>query len=228
MTTDIRLPTLQDKLGYRFRDEQLLVRALTHRSASRQHNERLEFLGDAVLGYVIGEYLHRTRQSQREDSLSLLRASLIKKDSLVELARAIALGEHLSLGPGERRSGAAGRASILADALEAVIGAVHEDGGVEAARALIMHLFRRRLENLGEWVAKDAKTDLQERVQAQGLGLPAYRIVDVEGRHHEQVFNVVCEVEDMGVSVAASGPSKKAAEQSAAARMIGEIEARDR
>ena len=227
MTTDIRLPTLQDKLDYRFRDEQLLVRALTHRSASRQHNERLEFLGDAVLGYVIGEYLHRTRQSQREDSLSLLRASLIKKDSLVELARAIALGEHLSLGRGKAVPALPARFHS-----RRCVGSGHRGGARRRWCRSGPHPDHAPVpaaaENLGEWVAKDAKTDLQERVQAQGLGLPAYRIVDVEGRHHEQVFNVVCEVEDMGVSVAASGPSKKAAEQSAAARMIGEIEARDR
>ena len=226
MIATLRLSVLQDRLCYRFKDEELLVRALTHPSASRQHNERLEFLGDAVLGYVIGEYLHRTRQSQREDSLSLLRASLIKRDSLVEIARTIALGEHLWLGPGERRTGAAQRASTLADALEAVIGAVHEDGGIEDARTLIMHLFRERLENLGVRVAKDPKSELQERLQARGFKLPAYRIVDTEGRQHEQIFNVACEVVDLGLSIAASGPNRKTAEMSAAARMIGELESR--
>ena len=227
MSTDNRLQALEDKLDYRFRDEQLLVRALTHRSASGQHNERLEFLGDAVLGYVIGDYLHRTRQGQRENSLSLLRASLIKRDSLVEIARAIDLGAHLALGPGEHRSGAAGRASILADALEAVIGAAHEDGGIEASRSLILYLFRERLKNLAERATKDPKSELQERLQARGLGLPAYRIVDIEGRHHEQVFNVACEVMGLGMSVTACGQSRKVAEQSAAARMIVEIESRE-
>ena len=222
-----RLPTLCDKLGYRFNDEALLVRALTHRSASRQHNERLEFLGDAVLGYVIGEYLHRTRRGHREDSLTLLRASLVKRDTLVEVARAIQLGEHLILGVGELRSGAGQRASVLADALEAVVGAIHEDGGIEAARAAIMHLFQGHLENLAERAAKDAKTELQERLQAQGFALPVYRVVDTEGLHHERVFNIACELVDLDVSVTATGTSRKEAEKRAAALMIVEIEDRD-
>ncbi len=227
MSANSGLAALQGKLGYRFGDEALLARALTHRSASRQHNERLEFLGDAVLGYVIGEYLHRTRRGHREDSLTLLRASLVKRDALVEVGRGIQLGEHLILGAGELRSGARQRASILADALEAVIGAVHEDGGIEAARASIMHLFKGRLENLAERAAKDPKTDLQERRQAQGLELPVYRVVDIGGMHHQQLFHVACELVDLGVSVTATGSSRKEAEKRAAARMIGELESRD-
>ncbi len=220
------MTAFQEKLEHRFADEALLVRALTHRSASQRHNERLEFLGDAVLGYVIGDHLHRTREHHREDSLTLLRASLIRRDTLVDVAREIGLGEHLLLGAGERRSGARGRASILADALEAVIGAVHEDGGIEAARTLIMHLFRGRLENLAELAQKDPKSILQERVQAQGLELPEYRTVDVSGLPHEQVFNVACEVQELNVSVTATGKSRKEAEKRAAARMIGECERR--
>ena len=220
------LTALQRHLGHRFEDPALLRRALTHRSASPQHNERLEFLGDAVLGYVIGEYLHRTRQGHREDSLTLLRTTLIRKETLVEVAREIDLGACLLLGIGERRSGARDRASILADALEALIGAVHEDGGVEAARATIMHLFRGRLENLAEQASKDPKSALQERVQAQGFALPAYRTVDVAGRQHDQVFNVACEVRDVDVSVTATGQNRKEAEMRAAALMIGELDRR--
>ncbi len=221
------LTALQKKLGYRFKDQELLVRALTHRSASKHHNERLEFLGDAVLGYVMGEYLHRSRQGHREDSLTLLRASLIKRDTLVRVAREIDLGEHLALGIGERRSGARDRASILADALEAAIGAIHEDGGIEAARASIMHLFRSRLENLAERAPKDPKSILQERLQAQGLEPPQYRTLEISGRHHEQVFNVACESRELGVSVTATGQSRKEAEMRAAALMIDEVDSRD-
>ena len=221
------LTALQEKLDYRFKDQELLVRALTHRSASKHHNERLEFLGDAVLGYVMGEYLHRTRQDHREDSLTLLRASLIKRDTLVQVAREIDLGEHLVLGIGERRSGARNRASILADALEAAIGAIHEDGGIEAARASIMHLFRSRLENLAERAPKDPKSILQERLQARGLKPPEYRTLEISGRHHEQVFNVACESRELGVSVTATGQSRKEAEMRAAALMIDEVESRD-
>ena len=220
------LTALQRKLGHGFADPALLVRALTHRSASRHHNERLEFLGDAVLGYVIGEYLHRTREGHREDSLTLLRASLIRRETLEAVAREIGLGEHLLLGIGERRSGARGRASILADAMEAVIGAVHEDGGIETARALIMRLFRGRLDNLAEQALKDPKSILQERLQAQGFELPEYRTVGVSGQDHQQVFNVACELRDLDVSVTATGQSRKQAEKRAAALMIGEVERR--
>ena len=220
------LTALQKKLQYGFEDQALLVRALTHRSASPDHNERLEFLGDAVLGYVVGEYLHRTRRDDREDSLTLLRASLIRRETLVEVAREVDVGACLLLGVGERRSGARHRASILADALEALIGAVHEDGGIEASRALIMHLFRDRLENLAERVRKDPKSDLQERLQARGLKLPEYRTLEIAGRQHDQVFNVACELGELEVSVSATGQNRKEAEMRAAALMIGEVERR--
>ena len=220
------LTALQNSLGYRFRDQALLERALTHSSASRHHNERLEFLGDAVLGYVIGDYLHGTRRHQREDSLTMLRASLVRRETLVAVAGELDLYGYMLLGVGERRSGARGRASILADALEAVIGAAHEDGGIEAARGLIMHLFRERLENLAEPAPKDPKSTLQERLQAQGLKPPEYRTVDIAGRQHEQVFNIACEQGELDLSVTATGRNRKEAEMRAAARMIGEVELR--
>ena len=141
------------------------------------------------------------------------------------MAREIGLGAHLALGTGERRSGARERASILADATEAVIGAVHEDGGIEAARALIMRLFRDRLENLAEPAPKDPKSLLQERLQAQGHELPEYRTVDVSGEHHQRVFNVACELRDLDVAVTATGRNRKEAEKRAAALMIGRVRA---
>ena len=225
-TQPLDLTALQRKLGHRFAEPALLVRALTHRSATGQHNERLEFLGDAVLGYVIGGHLHGTREHLREDNLTLLRASLIRRETLAEVARELGLGEHLVLGNSERRSGGRNRPSVLADALEAVVGAVHEDGGIEAARALIMRLFRERLENLDEPAPKDSKSLLQERLQARGLGLPEYRTVEVSGRPHQRVFNVACEVRQADVSVTATGQSRKEAEKRAAALMIGECERR--
>lgn len=221
------LRALQDRLGYRFQDETLLRRALTHKSASKRHNERLEFLGDAVLGYVIAEHLHRTRRSHGEDGLSLLRAALVRRESLVAAALELNLGEQLMLGPGALASGAHERASVLANALEALIGSVHEDGGIEAARSLILDLFRERLRNLDSLAAKDAKTDLQERVQARGLQRPDYRLLEIEGQPHEQVINVACEMAQLSISVTAAGRSRKEAEKRAAARMIQALEAQE-
>ncbi len=223
---DNRLSALQKKLGYRFGDEQLLRRSLTHRSAAGPHNERLEFLGDAVLGYVVGDYLHRTRRNQQEDSLTLLRSAIIKKKTLAALAREIRLGEHLFLGVGERRSGAWQRDSLLADALEAVIGAVHEDGGIEAARALILRLFGKKLDNLAEDAEKDPKSVLQERLQARAYPLPEYRTVTTAGQPHRRTFNIACELPEVGLSVSASAQSRKEAETRAAALMLGELEKR--
>ena len=222
----MNLSDLQGKLDYRFDDETLLRRALTHRSALGPHNERLEFLGDAVLGYVVGDYLHRTRRNQREDSLTLLRSAIIKKETLVLVAREIDLGAQLFLGVGERRAGAHNRGSILADAVEAVIGAVHEDGGIEAARAVILHLFGTKLANLEEDAAKDPKSVLQERVQAQGYQLPQYRTVTMTGQPHRRTFDVACELPEVELLVSAAGGSRKEAEMRAAALMIDELERR--
>ena len=221
------LRALQDRLGYRFRDETLLRRALTHKSASKRHNERLEFLGDAVLGYVIAEQLHRTRRSHGEDGLSLLRAALVRRESLMAAALELNLGEQLMLGPGALCSGVHERSSVLANALEALIGAVHEDGGIEAARVFVLELFRERLRDLDRLAAKDAKTDLQERVQARGLQRPNYRVLEIGGLPHEQVFNVACEMAQLNISVTAAGRSRKEAEKRAAAQMIRQLEARE-
>lgn len=220
------LRALQDRIGYGFRDEALLRRALTHKSASERHNERLEFLGDAVLGYVVAEHLHRTRETQGEDSLSLLRAALVQRDSLAAIASSLNLGERLMLGPGERRGGVHEGASMLANALEALIGAVHEDGGIEAARALILGLFRERLQQLGTQAEKDAKTDLQEWAQARGLQRPDYRVLEIQGGAQEQTFSVACELAAPGISVTAAGRSRKEAEKRAAAHMLRELESR--
>ena len=219
------LRALQDRFGYGFRNQALLRRALTHKSASGRHNERLEFLGDAVLGYVVAEHLHRTRETQGEDSLSLLRAALVQRDTLAAIASGLNLGERLMLGPGERRAGVHEGAAVLANALEALIGAVHEDGGIEAARTFVLGLFRERLQQLGAQAEKDAKTDLQEWAQARGLQRPDYRVLEIQGRSHEQLFSVACELAEPSISVTAAGRSRKEAEKRAAARMIRELEA---
>ena len=226
MGVESELSALQGRLGYRFADESLLRRALTHRSAPGPHNERLEFLGDAVLGYVVGDYLHRTRRNQREDSLTLLRSAIVKKNTLVVVAREIGLGDYLFLGVGERRSGAHNRGSLLADALEALIGAVHEDGGIEAARALVLHLFGERLENLSEDAEKDPKSVLQELLQAQGYQLPQYRTVTIDGQPHARIFDVACELPELELSVSAVGGSRKEAETRAAVLMIDALQRR--
>lgn len=200
-----------------------MTRALTHKSASSTNNERLEFLGDAVLGYVIADHLHRTRLDEQEDLLTLSRASLVNRYALAHLARELELGEHLILGSGERKSGGQQRDSILADAMEGIIGAVHEDGGIEAARAMLERLFEQRLRDVGAHKIKDPKTELQELLQAESRPLPAYAIVGTEGLDHERVFEVSCEVLSLKLRVTATGSSRKDAEKQAAALMIDEI-----
>lgn len=219
-----RLDALQRKLGHQFADLGLLVRALTHRSASAgRSNQRLEFLGDAVLGYVTAAHLHQSLAAAPESALTLARAALVKRATLAEVARSLDLGEHLAFGVGELRSGAWRRDSILADALEAVIGAVHEDGGLEAARALVLRLFGSRL--AGSAAAKDAKSALQEFTQARRLSLPEYRTIQQVGPRHQPCFTVSCEVARLGLAAKAEGASRKEAEMRAAAALLSQIEA---
>lgn len=222
---DQALKRLQRRLDYLFDDPRLLELALTHKSHSRQHNERLEFLGDAVLGYVIAEALYINQPSLAEDALTLLRASLVQKDTLAAVAQEISLGEFLSLGSGERKSGGRQRASILADTLEAMIGAVNLDGGVEQARSLVLRLFAERLAEAGErGASKDPKTRLQELLQGRALALPVYEVVATFGSEHQRTFTVSCRVEGLALTTEGRGPSRRAAEKSAAAAMIAEVE----
>jgi ribonuclease III len=219
---DSRLQTL---LGYRFTDSALLVQALTHKSFARHHNERLEFLGDAVLGYVIANCLFEQQPESHEDTLSLLRASVVRKETLAEVATELDLGRYLRLGTGERRSGGHHRASILADALEAIIGAVHLDGGIEAARALTLRLLEPRLQGLDSDTLKDAKTRLQEALQGANRALPEYLIESTTGSAHAKTFTVRCRVEAFGLQVTAQGRSRRAAEKRAAELMLEQVEA---
>ncbi len=216
---------LQTELGYRFGDPSLLQEALTHRSAGSRNNERLEFLGDGVLNFVIGAELFERFPSASEGDLSRLRASLVKGDQLARLARDLELGDYLTLGSGELKSGGFRRASILADALEAIIGAVYCDGGFPAAADLIRELYRDALGSVHEVGAlKDPKTRLQELLQSRKLPLPEYSIVSVTGEAHNQSFTVSCHVEGLEADTLGQGSSRRKAEQDAARRALGVLE----
>ncbi len=221
-TTDASaLNRLESRIGYRFRNRSLLEQSLTHKSHSRQHNERLEFLGDAVLGYLIADTLYQTHPELAEDALTLVRAQLVRRDTLNRIAVELELGDFLRLGIGERKSGGRQRASILADAVEAVIGAVSLDGGIEAARALVHKLYVTHLEAIdSRGVSKDPKTTLQELLQGRSLALPVYEVVGTSGSDHRRTFTVCCRVDDLELTTTGSGSSRRAAEKTAAEAMI--------
>lgn len=211
-------------LDYRFSDISLLELALTHRSAAGNNNERLEFLGDAILNFLIAEEVYRRFASATEGEMSRLRASLVRGETLAAMARRLELGEYLRLGAGELKSGGFRRDSILADALEAVFGAVYLDGGFEAARGLIGELFLERVESLSPVkVVKDPKTRLQEYLQARGAALPEYRLVSVGGDAHEQRFVVACRIETQEQDTCGEGSSRRKAEQAAAQNMLDSL-----
>lgn len=212
-------------IGYTFQDARLLDLALTHRSAAGVHNERLEFLGDAVLGMVAAEVLYARYPAADEGTLSRLRARLVRRETLEEVARGIDLGRYLQLGSGETRSGGHQRGSILANALEAVIGAVFLDGGMTPARELILRLLSGHLANLAiDEDLRDPKTRLQEFLQAQGQALPVYSVEQVSGSAHDQLFEVICRLDALGLSVRGKGPSRRIAEQQAAEQALREAD----
>ncbi len=214
------LARLEARLGYSFGQPDLLRTALTHKSFSKQNNERLEFIGDAVLGYLVGIMLYRRDAALAEDSLSLMRARLVRGSTLAEIAREIGLTEFLRLGSGERKSGGRHRNSILADCLEAVVGAVHEDGGIEACAALVENLFSQRVASLDPEDLKDAKTRLQELLQGAGLPLPEYSVEAVAGADHQRQYTVQCRVDVLELTCRASASSRRGAEQAAAAAVL--------
>ena len=219
-------PTRQlvERLGYSFRDEGLLAQALTHRSAGSINNERLEFLGDAVLGQVVAHDLFARFPEAAEGELSRLRAALVRKETLASVARTLDLGDYLALGPGELRTGGHTRASILADALEAVFGAVYLDGGQQAAERLILTLFEKRFDELTPGSGrKDPKTRLQEFLQGQRFSLPDYEVVDITGADHDQLFSCRCSVSDLGLEAVGEGSSRRRAEQAAAAEVLRQV-----
>ena len=215
---------LREALGYECRDAALLEAALTHRSAGGSHNERLEFLGDAILNCVVAMLLYREFGMADEGYLSRLRASLVSGDALAVIAAQIDLGGQLRLGSGELKSGGFRRKSILADALEALFGAIYLDGGFAAAAQVIERLFAPRLGRLPSVAElKDPKTRLQETLQARGLPLPVYVVESVSGEAHSLSFAVSCSVDALRLKVHASGPSRRRAEQAAAQLLLDEL-----
>jgi ribonuclease-3 len=218
--------SLAKSLGYQFNDPNLLKQALTHCSAGSRNNERLEFLGDALLGCVIAAELFDRHPKAREGELSRLRASLVRRESLADLAQGLEIGRYLKLGTGERKSGGHNRNSILADALEAVFGAIYLDGGFAACRQSILGLFSDRLAAVADPEAlKDAKTRLQEHLQSRQMALPEYTVIEVSGEAHAQSFRVQCSLEDSQIApTLGSARSRRQAEQKAAGRMLEQLE----
>ncbi|MBT8100879.1 MAG: ribonuclease III [Gammaproteobacteria bacterium] len=215
---------LASTLDYRFDDPALFAQALTHRSASGASNERLEFLGDAVLDFVVSEIVYAAMPAADEGDLSRLRSSLVKDSSLAGLAADIGLGEHLILGGGERKSGGHRRKSILADTLEALFGAVYLDAGYSAAKAIIARTFGDRLVNLPDpRELRDPKTRLQEWLQARHLPLPDYELIEISGEAHKQRFEIRCSVDGVESAARGKSSSRRRAEQKAAERMLSEL-----
>lgn len=210
---------LEQSLNYEFADARLLELALTHRSAHGDNNERLEFLGDAVLDLIVSEVIFRSHPHSPEGDLSRLRASLVNKGTLADIASELGIGEFLHLGSGERKSGIQRRDSILADALEAIFGAVYLDAGFDAARRIIERAYGRRFEEFPEVEElRDPKTRLQEWMQARQMGLPGYELLDVSGKAHRQTFRASCQVQDRVTT--GTGTTRRNAEQQAAESML--------
>lgn len=205
------------QLGYVFAQQQLLQRALTHRSYAPEHYERLEFLGDSILGCVIAKYLYTAYPQLSEGELSRLRSNLVKEETLAILAQQLDLGSHLKLGEGELKAGGFRRPSILADALEALIGAVTLDGGFIEAEKVVLGLYVPYLKKVDvQTLGKDAKTLLQEHLQAKRIALPTYSIIATKGEAHEQSFEVECAIPSLKISTRGAGSSRRNAEQQAA------------
>lgn len=216
-----QLSILQERLQHRFSDPQLLERALTHRSFSADHNERLEFLGDSVLNLAVAALLYDRLRAQAEGDLSRVRANLVRQETLHQLALGLGLSEAIRLGEGEFRSGGNKRPSILADALEAVIGAVQLDAGYDKAEALVHRLLQGvDIKPEMQAAAKDPKTELQEWLQGRKMQLPVYRVAGVLGAAHKQTFDVECEIPELGTAERGIGASRRAGEQAAAAAML--------
>lgn len=215
------LLALQKRLNHNFVNPRLLERALTHRSFTSDHNERLEFLGDSVLNLAVSGLLFEKLSQLPEGDLSRVRANLVKQDTLFKMASTLGLSACLRLGDGEKRSGGHKRPSILADALEAIIGAVYLDAGFEVAAALVHRLYSGvELNAQMSAMGKDPKTELQEWLQARKMKLPAYRVVATLGEAHKQTFDVECTITETGRSERGIGASRRAGEQAAAAAML--------
>jgi ribonuclease-3 len=217
---------VNEGFGHSFRDPALLQQALRHRSAGSAHNERMEFLGDALVNLIVAEALHDRWPKADEGALTRARASLVRESALAGVARQLKLGEFLELGPGEMKSGGQRRDSILADALEALVAAIHLDAGYEACRRRVLPWFEPMLDELpvGK-VEKDAKTRLQEWLQARQFARPEYTLLDSSGEEHARIFRVRCRTEAPPFSAEAEGGSLRAAEQASAMLVLAQIEA---
>jgi len=221
----ITINRLSKKIGYSFTQPELLIQALTHRSAKGQHNERLEFLGDSILGFVIAEALFEKFPKHDEGDLTRMRSSLVKGVTLAEIGRDFNLGEHLILGPGELKSGGHRRESILEDAIEAIIGAVYLDSNIAQCKQLILNWFAQRLSTIKPGnEQKDPKTRLQEYLQGRKIPLPVYDVIDTTGQSHNQHFTVRCVTEVVNTEVIAKGTSRRKAEQAAAQQVLAQLE----
>ena len=208
---------LERKLGYQFKDAEFIHLALTHRSANSKHNERLEFLGDSILSFVIADELYHRFPKVNEGDMSRMRATLVRGHTLAELGREFGLGDYLKLGPGELKSGGFRRDSILADAVEAIIGAIYLDGDIEIVRGIILSWYRSRLDAIQPGVSqKDPKTRLQEFLQGRRKPLPLYTVTNIKGEAHNQEFTVECDVAGVDEPVIGKGTSRRKAEQAAA------------
>ncbi|TFH73269.1 ribonuclease III [Gammaproteobacteria bacterium LSUCC0112] len=217
------LDALQTALDYKFKNADLLALALTHRSAGRSHNQRLEFLGDAALGLIMAEMLYQRLPASPEGELSQVRASLVNRSSLAAIARKLDLGNMIELGMGEQKSGGQQRDSILGDALEAIFGALFLDGGIDVCRTCIYKLFDSQLSTGEEQLlinCKDAKTRLQEIMQGRALSLPLYEVKDIRGDEHQQEFEVSCFIPLLKKAVTGQGRSRREAEQHAAQKAL--------
>lgn len=211
------LSTLQSAIGYTFNSAALIQQAVTHRSFSGNNNERLEFLGDSVLNFIVAHQLYLSFPKLPEGDLSRLRAQLVKESSLCEIALTLSLKDHLKLGEGELKSAGWRRPSILADALEAIVGAVYLDGGFVAAEAVVLKLFAQKLSTIDpKAIDKDAKSQLQEYLQSKKIELPDYVVVSIEGEAHAQSFKVECVINKLNITTLGEGTSRRNAEQQAA------------
>lgn len=216
--------SLLTKLKYSFKKPDLLEEALTHRSASAKNNERLEFLGDGILNFVIAHELFKLYPDVKEGDLSRLRASLVNKDTLAEIALELKLGDVIKLGSGELKSGGFRRPSILADAVESLLGAVYCDSDFETCRMLILHLYRNKLSpDTDLQTLKDPKTQLQELLQSHKLPLPVYRVQRITGKAHAQAFHIECQIPQLDLLVKGEGKSRRKGEQIAAEAAIVKV-----
>lgn len=226
--TPQQLAALSKRIGYQFENEQLLLQALTHRSAKGTHNERLEFLGDSILGFVIAEALYEKFPKENEGDLTRMRSSLVKGVTLAEIARNFCLGEHLILGPGELKSGGYRRESILEDAVEAIIGAVYLDADITTCKSLVLDWFASRLVEIKPGQAqKDPKTRLQEYLQGRRIALPVYDVINITGQSHNQEFTIRCTTTEINTEVISKGYSRRKAEQAAAQKVLDLIMAKN-